>query len=208
MNDRGNLGLISGILLIGFVLIGAVSASVLLNNTTSITNTDLNQLTNEVIDEISTYIQIKTVVGKFQSIHGDQQIQKIAILIKPLVSFNIDITHMIIKISTSNQLYILYFNGNTSPIGPYSLFDHPLWDTLIGNNYTIIPLIDDDSSIMKYHTINKNTDNAFLLLNLPDDSAMKKGDILEITLIPSPGTERTVILEAPLPTSHVVTLFG
>lgn len=208
MNNRGNLGLISGILLIGFVLIGAVSASVLLNNTTSITNTDLNQLTNEVIDEISTYIQIKTVVGKFQSIHGDQQIQKIAILIKPLVSFNIDITHMIIKISTSNQLYILYFNGNTSPIGPYSLFDHPLWDTLIENNYTIIPLIDDDSSIMKYHAINKNTDNAFLLLNLPDDCAMKKGDILEITLIPSPGTERTVILEAPLPTSHVVTLFG
>jgi archaellin len=208
MNDKGNLGLLTGILLICFILIGAVSASVILNNTTSVTNTDLNQLTNEIVDEISTYIQIKTVVGKFQTIQGNQQIQKIAILIKPLVSLNIDITHMIIKILTSEQLYILYFNGNVNPIGSYSLFDHPLWDTLVENTYTVIPIIDDDSSITTYHSINKNTDNAFLLVKLPDDSTMKKGDILEVTLIPSPGSERTIILEAPLPTTHVVTLFG
>ena len=207
MNDKGNLGLITGILLIGFILIGAVSASVIMNSTTSTTDRDLNQMTNEVVDEISTYLQIKNIIGKYQTIQGEQKIQQIAILIKPLVSLDIDITHMIIKISNGEQLYILYYDGNAAPIGTYSLFNHPLWDALTENTYTIIPIIDDDCSMTTYHTINKNTDTAFILVKLPNDIAMKKGDNLQVTLIPSPGMERTVTLEAPLPTSHVVTLY-
>ncbi len=208
MNDRGNLGLLTAILLIGFLLIGAVSASVLLNDTASPTTMDLNQVTNEIISEISTYIQIKSVVGKFQIINEEQKIQKISILIKPLISMNIDITQMIIKILSDNQLYILYFNGNTSPIGSFSLFDHPLWTSLEENTYAVIPLIDDDSSITTYHSINKNTDTAFLIVNLPDDCTMRNGDVVQVTLIPSPGVERTVVLEAPLPITKIVTLFG
>jgi archaellin len=208
MNDKGNLGVTTGILLICLVLIGVVSASVIINETTSVSDTDLTQITNEVVDEISSYLQIKTIVGKYQTIQGEQKIQKIAILIKPLISLNIDITHMIIKISNGEQLYLLYFNGNTSPIGSYSLFDHPLWGTLTETTFTLIPLIDDDNSMTIYHFINKNTDNAFLLIKLPDDCTMKKGDIVQVTLLPSPGVERTVLLEAPLPTSHIVTLYG
>jgi archaellin len=208
MNNQGNLGLITGILLIGFILIGAVSASVIMNQTPSNTDTDLNHMTNEVVDEITTYLQIKNVIGKYQTIQEEQKIQQIAILIKPLISLDIDITHMTLKISNGEQLYILYYDGNAAPIGTYSLFNHPLWGTLVENTYTIMPIIDDDLSITAYHTINKNTDTAFVLIKLPNDISMKYGDNLQITLIPSPGMERTVTLEAPLPTSqHVVTLY-
>jgi archaellin len=208
MNNKGNLGLTSGILLIVLVLIGAVSASVIMNETTNLSDADLNQITNEAVNEISGYLQIKNIVGKYQTMQDEQKIQKIAILIKPLVSLNIDITHLIIEISTPEQLRLLYFNGNVSPIGSSSVFDHPLWDTLTNDTYTIMPLLDDDNSMVTYHVINKNTDTAFLLIKLPEDCTMNSGDVIQVTLLPSPGVERTVLLEAPLPTSHVVTLYG
>jgi archaellin len=207
MNNKGNLGLITGILLIGFILIGAVSASVIMNSTTNSTDTDLNQMTNEVVDELTTYLQVKNIIGKYQTIQEEQKIQQIALLIKPLVSLDIDITHMTLKISNGEQLYILYYDGNAATIGTYSLFAHPLWGTLTENTYTIIPIIDDDLSMTTYHTINKNTDTAFILIKLPNDITLRKGDNLQITLIPSPGMERTFNLDAPLPTSHIVTLY-
>jgi len=207
MNNHGNLGLLTVILLITFVLIGAVSASVIMNKTTSVSNTDLNRLTNEIVDEITSYLQIKTIVGQYQTIQGNQRIQKIAVMIKPLISQTIDLTHMIIEVSTKEQFFVLYFNGNVSPLGSYTVFDHPLWGTLTQDTYSVIPILDDDSSMVTYHSINKNTDSAFLLVQLPDACTMQKGDVVQITLQPSPGAERTVVLEAPLPISHVVTLY-
>ena len=207
MNNQGNLGLLTIILLIFFILIGAVSASIIMNETTDVTNTDLNQLTNEIVDELSSYLQIKTIVGQYQALQGTQRIQKIAVLIKPLISQDIDLTHMIIEVTTNEQLFVLYFNGNASPLGASSVFDNPLWDTLTQNTYSVLPMIDDDSSMMTYHSINKNTDTAFLLVKLPDACAMQQGAIVQLNLLPTPGAERTVVLEAPLPISHVVTLY-
>jgi len=209
MTDTGNLGVTSGILLIFLILIGAVSASVILSETTRYSNSgiDLNQITNEAVDEISTYLQIKDIVGKYQVFQGEQKITQIAILIKPLASLNIDLNHMVIEISSGDQLRILYFNGKSSTIASYSLFDHPLWSTLDGNDYSLIPLIDDDNSMSTSHMMNKYTDAAFLLIRLPDNCMMSYGDILQLTLLPSPGIERTVPLEAPLPTSTIVALY-
>ena len=208
MNNQGNLGLITGILLIGFILIGAVSASVIMNTTQNVSdNNDLNKITNEVVDEIITYLQFKDVVGKYQMINGEQRIQQIAILIKPLISLDIELSHMTIQLSNGEQLYILSYNGNAASINPYSVFNHPLWDTITPGTYSLLPTIDDDQSIITYQLINKNTDMAFILIKLPDDTAMKKGDYLDITILPSPGMGRTIRLEAPLPTTHIVTLY-
>lgn len=211
MNNRGTLGIITGILLICFLLIGAVSASVIINGldtTTTTSGADLNQITNEVVDELSAYINIKDIVGKYQTFQGEQKIQQIALLIRPLVSQNIDMTHMIIKISSEKQYNILYFNGNVSPLGSFSLFDHPHWQTITENTYTLLSIIDDDASMSTSYSLNKNTDTAFLLIKLPLEGLMRYGDVLQITLLPTPGTQRTVTLEAPLPTTHVVTLYG
>jgi hypothetical protein len=48
---------------------------------------------------------------------------------------------------------------------------------------------------------------AFIILKLSDENAMHQDDLLEVTILPSPGIGRTVTLEAPLPMKNVVTLY-
>jgi archaellin len=207
MNNQGNLGITTGILLIGFLLIGAVSASVIINTTQTVSSDkDLNKITNEVVDKICSYIEIKDIVGKFQQVQGQQKITQLLILINPLISQQIDIKHMTIKLTDGEQLRFLYFNGNVNTVNSYSLFDHPSWNTITPDTYSILSVIDDDGSITSSHVFNKNTDLAFIQIKLSPEAALIKGDSLQITILPSPGMERTVTIEAPLPTTHVVTL--
>jgi archaellin len=207
MNDQAKLGIFAGILLIGFILIGAVSASVIMTGSKNISEKDLNKITNEVVDEICSYLQIKHIVGKYQTIQGEEKIQKIAILIKPLVSQDIDISRMTIELSNGEQLQMLFYNGCAESLNSHSLFEHPLWDSVTPGTFSLLTTIDEDNSIITSHVINKNTDMMFILLKLPDDIAMKYGDELRVTILPSPGMGRTVSLESPLTTKHVVTLY-
>jgi archaellin len=207
MNDQAKLGIFAGILLIGFILIGAVSASVIMTSSQNISQEDLNKITNEVVDELCSYLQIKHIVGKYQTIQGQEKIQKIAILIKPLVSQDIDVSRMTIELSNGEQFQLLFYNGLAESLKSHSLFEHPLWDSLTPGTFSLISTIDDDNSIINSHLINKNTDMTFIILKLPDDSAMRYGDELKVTILPSPGIGRTVTLESPLSTKHVVTLY-
>jgi archaellin len=207
MNDQAKLGMIAGILLLGFILIGAVSASVIMTNSTNFSEKDLNKITNEVVDEICTYLQIKHIVGKYQVTQGEQKIQKIAILVKPLVSQDIDVSHMTIELSNGEQFTLLYYNGFAESLHSHSLFEHPLWESVTSGTFSLLSTIDDDNSIINSHLINKNTDMTFILLNLPDDMAIKQDDQLIVTILTSPGIGRTVILEPPLPIQNVVTLY-
>jgi archaellin len=207
MDDQAKLGAIAGILLLVFILIGAVSASVIITNTEITSEDDLNRITNEVVDELCSYLQIKQIIGKYQMIQGEQRINKIAILIKPFVSQNIDISHMTIELSDGEHYQILFFNGTAGSIRTHSLFEHPVWDSITNETFGLLSTIDDDNSIINSHLINKNTDMMFILLKLPNDTAMNKDDLLEVTILPSPGIGRTVTLEAPLPIKNVVTLY-
>lgn len=206
MNTEGNLGLITGILLIIFMLIGATAASVIMNGSGDVSEEDYTQMVNEVVDELTTYIQIKDVIGKYERIQGEYTIQKIAIMIRPLVSTTVDTSTMSIKISDGEYLNILFPSGQASFIGSYSLFDHPLWKNTTQGTFSFIITIDEDHSLLD-HVINKNTDTAFIIINLPDNLFMKNGDTMTVTLLPAPGAQRTVTLEAPLPTMHVVSLY-
>jgi archaellin len=207
MNDQAKLGIFAGILLIGFILIGAVSASIIMTSSQNISQEDLNKITNEVVDEICSYLQIKHIVGKYQTIQGKEKIQKIAILIKPLVSQDIDVSRMTIELSNGEQFQLLFYNGLAESLNSHSLFEHPLWDSVTPGTFSLISTIDDDNSIINSHLINKNTDMTFVLLKLSDDIAMRYGDELKVTILPSPGMGRTVTLESPLSTKHVVTLY-
>jgi archaellin len=207
MDDQAKLGTIAGILLLGFILIGAVTASVIITGSEITSEDDLNRITNEVVDEICSYLQIKQIIGKYQMIQGEQRINKIAILIKPFVSQDIDISHMTIELCDGEQYQMLFFNELAGSIRSHSLFEHPLWDSMTAETFSLISTIDDDNSIINSHLINENTDMTFIILKLPDDKAMKKDDQLQVTILPSPGIGRTVTLEAPLPIKNVVTLY-
>ncbi len=207
MDDRAQLGSIAGILLLIFILIGAVSASVIITDTQTTSEEDLNNITNEIVDELCSYLQIKQIIGKYQTIQGVQRINKIAILIKPFVSQNIDISHMTLELCDGEYYQILFFNGTAGSIRSHSLFEHPVWNSMTNETYGLLSTIDDDNSIIEAHMINKNTDMAFIVIQLPDDKAMTQYAQLVVTIRPSPGIGRTVTLEAPLPIKNIVTLY-
>jgi archaellin len=207
MNNQAQFGTIAGILLLVFVLIGAVSASVILTDSSISSEDDLNSMTNEIVDELCSYLQIKQIVGKYQTIQGQQRINKIAIMIKPFVSQNIDLSHMTIELCDGENYQILFFNGTAGSIRSHSLFEHPVWDSLTNGTYGLLSTIDDDNSIIDGYMINKNTDMAFIIIKLPDNKAMTQDTQLVVTIRPSPGTGRTVTLDAPLPIKNIVTLY-
>jgi hypothetical protein len=114
---------------------------------------------------------------------------------------------MTIELCDGENYQILFFNGTAGSIRTHSLFEHPVWDSITNETFGLLSTIDDDNSIINSHLINKNTDMMFILLKLPNDTAMKQYDLLEVTIRPSPGIGRTVTLEAPLPIKNVVTLY-
>ncbi|MBN1861848.1 MAG: hypothetical protein JW840_10370 [Candidatus Thermoplasmatota archaeon] len=207
MDNQAKLGMIAGILLIFFLLVGLVSASIIYTTSGDITEEDLNRITNEVVDEICSYLQIKHIIGQYQMIQNEHTIKKIGILIKPYVSQNIDISHISIEVCNGEQYHMLFYSELVGSIRSSTLFEHPLWDLMNSSGFSVLSTIDDDNSIGSSHMINKNTDMAFILITLPDNLAMKYGDQIEITILPSPGMSRTVWFEAPLPIKNVVTLY-
>jgi len=199
-------GLITILLLISLILIGITTASVLTDSNSSYTEeTDLDKITNEVIDEISTYIQIKDLKGKFYEIDGVKKIQKIAILISPLVTQEISLSQLIIQLNNGESLSMLTYSSNAKSLDQSSIFENKIWDNIAEKNFGFIGICDLDNSLINYDTINDYSDNVYIVFKLPSDMALAKHEKLIVTLIPSPGLTKIIELEAPLPIKSIVT---
>ena len=193
------------IVLISFLLIGMTVASVITDDTTDVTTEyDLDQMTNEIINEITSYIQIKDQKGKFSEINGEQRIIKVAILISPLVSQNIDLSHMTLQLDNGKTVRILTY-ATAEHLNSQSIFEHDVWDSLNESNFGFITICDLDNSIVDYNSINENSDNAYLVFKLPSDMSMEKYDEVVVTLFPSSGITTHTILKAPMPMKSVIT---
>lgn len=206
MNNQGATGIATAILLISFILIGATAASVIMGDSGNNPEENYEEILDEALNEISTYIQIKDALGKYNSTTEEQHIQKIAILIKPLFSIDIDASKLVIKLNNGKQIKMLYYNRQAEFISSNSLFEHPIWTTVTDTDFGFIVILDKDQSIIDYGTINDNTDMTYIIIKLPNDFTMKKGDTLELTLSPSTGITKTINLKAPLPIKQIVAL--
>ncbi len=206
MNNQGATGIATAILLISFILIGATAASVIMGDSGNNPEENYEEILDEALDEISTYIQIKDALGKYNSTTEEQHIQKIAILIKPLFSIDIDASKLVIKLNNGKQIKMLYYNRQAEFISSNSLFEHPIWTTMTDTDFGFIVILDKDQSIIDYGTINDNTDMTYIIIKLSNDFTMKKGDTLELTLFPSTGITKTINLKAPLPIKQIVAL--
>jgi len=199
-------GITSSILLISLILIGITVGSAITDGTLgSTTEQDYQHMVDEVIDGISTYLQIKDQKGKYYNIDGTQKIEKIALWVSPLFSQDIDVSQLTIQLDDGEKVAVLTYDGNAEYLGSHSLFEHPIWDNLTGANFGFLSIIDIDGSLVSYDTINENSDNAYVLIRLPEDMTLVKGESLTVTLFPSTGITRTTILKAPLPMKSVVT---
>ena len=204
MNKEGKTGMATVILLGGIILLAGAATSGLIG-TTDVGLEEYEQMLNDIINEISHYIEIKDIVGKYYIAEGEQYIQKIAILFKPLFTFDLDTTDSIIKIDNGEHIRILTYSGQTEYIFSNSLFGHDLWNNFSESNFSFIVIRDKDRSLVDYNSINDNTDMAYIIIKLPKELFMKKGETLQVSLFPSGGIDRTFTIKAPLPMKSVVT---
>jgi len=203
MNKWGSTAITAMILLISFILIAAIAASVITGESEStISEEDVEEILDEVLDEITTYIQIKDKIGKYYNTYGEQRIEKIAILVKPLISTDIDISQLTIKLCDGNNVKILNYSGNARFIGSNPLFEHPIWNNIEDNNFGFIVILDGDNSLVNHDILNE--DMAYIIIKLSEDFSMTKKETMTITLFPSSGIERTITLKAPPPIKPVV----
>jgi archaellin len=199
-------GITTLILLFSIILIGITVSSVITGENTGLTTEhNYDKITKEVIDEISTYIQIKDQKGKFNEINGKQRIEKIALWISPLVTQEINVSQLTIQLNNGETVMILTYDGFAEKLDSNSLFSHPIWNNIDGSNFGFISITDLDDSLVEYDSINDYSDNAYLIIRLPDDMTMLKNEKLIVTLFPSTGITRTTILKAPISNKPIVT---
>lgn len=210
MDNTASTSTIALILLITSILMGAIVASVVFGSVTddSTTEEDLADQAEDILldtlDEITTYVQIKDRYGKFYGENGQQKIEKIALEIKSLVSKNIDISDLTIKLNNGNMIKTVFYNYSVDSIGYNSVFEHPIWNSIDENNFGIISIHDNDNSLVNYSAITENSDRAYLLLKLPANMALSKGESLSIKLVPAVGITRSLELKAPMPIKSVI----
>ena len=129
-------GIIALILLISLMLIGITVASIITGeNTGTTTEENYDQMTEEVINEISTYIQIKDQKGKYYEINGKQRIEKIALWISPLVTQEINVSQLTIQLNNGETVMFLMYNENAENLESNSIFGHPIWNNMDGSNF-------------------------------------------------------------------------
>jgi archaellin len=198
-------GLTSSILLISLFLIGITVAQVISSETTgNISEQQIEQMTEETIEELSTYILIKDQIGKYKEINRELIIEKIALWITPLVTQDIDVSQLTIQLKTGDNVLFLKYSNKSVNLGPYSLFENTIWKILNGSNFGFISIIDLDKSLVDYDTFNDCSDNAYIVFRLPESIRLYKHEKLIVTLFPSTGITRTIELKAPLPIKSVV----
>jgi archaellin len=198
-------GIIVMILLISILLIGITTAEVIYdNNSNLIIEENYTKIANQVLYDISTYIQIKDQKGIYEYFNGERQIEKIALYISPLVSQKIDLSKLIIQLDNGEFLQFLKYQGDVKYLGSNSIFNHPIWENLNGINFGFISIIDLDDSLLNFNSINDNSDNAYLVFRLPKNMRLEKHDKLIITLFPSTGIIKTIELTTPFSTQSII----
>jgi len=205
-NNEGITGISAAIILASIILIAGAAASVTMNSAEGIREEDYEQMINDSLNEISIYIQIKDIIGKYYSIEGERSIRKIAILIKPLFSIDIDLSNLLIQISNGKQIQMLYYCGTSVFVHAHPIFEHPLWNYQNESNFGIITLLDRDKSLINFSTMNDHTDMAYLTIKLSNNFKLNYGDTIQITILPSVGIVRKITIKAPAQITPIVSL--
>lgn len=205
-NNEGISGISAAILLASIILIAGAAASITMNSSGEITEDDFEQIIDEALNEISTYLQIKDIIGKYYDKEGEKYIQKVSLLVKPFFTFDLDMSNLIIQISNGKQIQMLYYCGHAELIHANPLFEHPIWQKQNNSNFGLIILLDKDKSLINFNTINDQTDMVYITMKLSENFIFKYGESIQINIFPSTGITRTITIKAPAPLTPIVNL--
>jgi len=210
MNEMGSTGTTATLLIISSIIFGAAIISATSSEITEETSDEGNllnyaqQITDETSDEITTYLQTPYKLGKYYGPAHNQKIEKIIIMIKSMISKEINISDLTVKLFDGYNICLLSYSGNAELVEHYDVFEHPIWDKTTENDFSIIVTLDKDNSLVDHDKITEKTDMAYIIIKLPENMQMSKGDTMSITLIPTIGIQRTINIEAPLPMRPIV----
>ncbi len=196
----------STILLVALLILGVTTVSVLTAQSQDMSELELEQMVQETIDDLSTYITTEDAIGRYSRSMDPPRINRIGVMIQPLFSVDIDVSGLLVKINNGESMQIQYYSENVAALESYSFFDHPLWSELNDSSFGLLTIYDKDESITLYDTLNDHTDITYLIIQLPSAFNLYYGDELTITLIPTIGINREIRVKAPLPIKTTVPL--
>jgi len=210
MSDA-SLGLLPIVLITSFLVIGATASSILIKNQTT-TADAFDKAVTDITDDITTYLKVQQIIGKFNNTDikpsVQPSIQRLAINVRPLISGTIDLTKIKIELIFKDDVTILSYQDTTKTPTTGTLFTNKIWDQLTAGSFTMLVTVDDDSSVLTTHSLNKNTDAGFLLVKLPQKIYLHPYDECQLVLMPTPGEPRSFTLDIPYTTSSLVILYG
>jgi len=203
MNNRGSIGITAIPLLTSFLMIGAVS-SVMFEGQDDM-SADANQIVNDVIDEITTYLKIEDAIGKYYTDNGVRSVEKIVILVKQFIQSTVNMSEVRIKLCNNDDVILFGYSGYAAESNSRAVFEHQIWETT-NNAFSLIVILDNDRSLLDHGVMNK--DKAFIAIRLPDNFAMEGGESMTLSIIPAKGTTSSIILETPSFHSANIISFG
>lgn len=186
------------------ILLIALTASSMITTETVDSEEEFEQYLNDTLQEITSYLKIQDVYGKYTS-NSPPKLTQIVILLTPIFHNTINISEWIIQIQTTNSLLIQTYNSSAA-LDSNSVFDHPLWDQLQPNAFGLISIHDSDGSLKNYNSFSDISDQAFLIIKLPEDQGILKGEHVIVSLTPGTGVKKTFEFKAPLPINQIVSL--
>lgn len=201
MNNIGSMGISTVSVLTSLLLVGAGTSSFMFEGSDDLAN-DAEKIVNEAMKEITTYIKIDDILGKYYTNNGVQKVERIVILVKQFIESTIDFSEVTIKLSNKEDVAILTYSGHADKSGSDPIFENQVWENT-DNAFSLIVIIDKDKSLLDYGIMNEDT--AFIAIRLPARFAMKDDKSITVSLIPSQGITRSIVLETPsFHTSNVI----
>ena len=110
MNNYGSTGITAITLLTSLLTTGAAS-SIMMQNTDSLSS-DALQMVNDVVDEVTTYLKIDDILGKYYIENGTRSVERIVILIKQPLKNAINISDVTIKLCNNEDVVLLGYSGH------------------------------------------------------------------------------------------------
>ena len=192
MNNWGSTGITSITLLSGFLMASAAS-SVMFQNTDDLSLT-AKQMVNDVVDEITTYLKIEDVIGKYYTDNGIHRIERLTILIKQPIKNTINMSDVTIKICNNEDVVLLGYSGYAEERNSKGIFENQVWETT-DNSFSLIVVSDTDRSLIDHNIM--NGDITFIAIKLPDGFTIDNDETATVSIIPIKGTTSSVVLNVP-----------
>lgn len=192
MNNWGTTGTMTMTLLSIFLMTG-VSSSVIFQSIDDLSS-DAEKIANEVIDEITTYLKIDDVIGKYYTNNGVRRVERIVILVKQFIKNTVNMSDLTIKICSDKDVLLLGYSGHAEEYNSQTVFEHQIWEKT-DNAFSLIAVIDTDKSLVNYSIM--NGDLVFIAIKLPDGFTIGENKDVTVSLIPGKGIVSSVILEVP-----------